>query len=190
MDRGRLAMLVVGTAVFAGAPSWASERPSVAVAAVAKAPEIDGIIGEAEWHGVVVDDRPFTQFEPDAGRPSPFRTTVRIAQTDAALYVAIEALDPDPGRLASAVTRRDGNIGDDDSVGVLLDTFFDQRTGHAFITNTQATQWDARIADIGRTVDELWDAEWRSATMEAGQSSSRFLSQCCATALTRNSAGA
>lgn len=124
---------------------------------------IDGVIGEGEWNGVAVLDRPFIQFAPDAGEPSPFRTTVRIAQTPAALFVAIEAFDSDPGQIASAVTRRDGDIGNDDSVGVLLDTFLDRRTGYAFVTNSLATQWDARLADNGRTVDELWDTEWRCA---------------------------
>ncbi|MGD8438892.1 MAG: DUF5916 domain-containing protein [Holophagae bacterium] len=164
MVRGCLISFPLCTALVVAAPGIAGERPSLVVTPLEQAPEIDGVIGDTEWNGVPVDDRPFIQFEPDAGRPSPFRTTVRVAQTDTALYVAVEADDPDPGQIASAVTRRDGDIGDDDSVGVVLDTFSDRRTGYAFITNVLATQWDARIADNGRTVDELWDAEWRCAS--------------------------
>ena len=41
-----------------------------------------------------------------------------------------------------------------------LDTHSDGRTAYAFATNTLATQWDARVADNGRTVDSLWDAAW------------------------------
>jgi hypothetical protein len=151
-----------------------AERPSLAVTFLDQAPKIDGVIGETEWVGVPVEERPLTQFEPDVGQPSSFRTTVRIAQTASALYVAIEAFDPQPERLASAITRRDGEMGRDDSVAVLLDTFSDQRTGYVFSTNVLATQWDARIADNGRTVDKLWDAEWRCAARRFRMSASQF----------------
>ena len=142
----------------------AAERPSATITQLDVAPEIDGVISAEEWSLVPVIDQPFIQFEPEVGQPSPFRTTVRIAQTGSALYVAIEGYDPDPGRLAAAITRRDGSMNDDDSVAVMLDTFSDQRTAYVFSTNALATQWDARLADNGRTVDKLWDAEWRCAS--------------------------
>jgi hypothetical protein len=121
---------------------------------------VDGDVTEAEWAGAAVLDGRFIQIQPEYGQPSPFRTVVRIGQTATALYVAFEAYDPDPDRLAAAVTRRDGNLDDDDSVTVLLDTFSDGRTAYAFATNALATQWDARIADNGRTRDREWDEAW------------------------------
>jgi len=162
-DGGLIAGLLVCAVLALAAPAVGADRPSAAVTQIAQAPVIDGEIGDDEWSGVAVVDQPFTQFEPDVGRPSSFRTTIRIAQTTTALYVAVKAIDPQPERIASAVTRRDGPMHHDDAVVVLLDTFSDQRTAYAFFTNTLATQWDARIADNGRTVDELWDAEWRCA---------------------------
>ena len=141
----------------------AAERPIAAVTQLALAPEIDGVIGDGEWQGVPVGDRPFIQVVPEFGEPSPFRTVVRIAQTEDALYVAIEAFDLDPDRLSVAATSRDGAMDRDDSVAVMVDTFSDRRTGYVFRTNALATQWDARLADNGRTVDALWDAEWRCA---------------------------
>jgi hypothetical protein len=155
---------VLGSTLLAAASLPAAARPSVVVTTLEQAPEIDGVIGEDEWAGVDPLDRPFIQFEPDAGEPSPFPTIVRIAQAGHGLYVAIEAFDPEPGQLASAVTQRDGELDRDDSLAVLLDTFADRRTVYVFRTNPLATQWDARIADNGRTLDVLWDAEWRCAT--------------------------
>jgi len=149
--------------LVAAVTTHASDRPTAAISTLDRTPEIDGIISEAEWQGVVILDQPFVQFEPEVGQPSPFRTVVRIAQTETALYVAIEAFDPTPERPAAAVTRRDGEMGNDDSVAVMLDTFSDHRTGYVFNTNALATQWDARIADNGRTVDKLWDSQWRCA---------------------------
>lgn len=141
----------------------AADRPSTTITHIEASPEIDGVLAVDEWDLVPVLDRPFIQFEPEAGEPSPFRTIVRIAQTDAALFVAIESFDPEIHRLAAAITRRDGSMNDDDSVAVMLDTFSDRRTGYVFSTNALATQWDARLADNGRTVDKLWDSEWRCA---------------------------
>jgi len=127
------------------------------------APTIDGNIDASEWSRAALVDQPFVQFEPEFGVPSPFRTIVRIGQTETALYVAFEAFDPDIERLAAAKTQRDSDLADDDAVAVLLDTFADQRTGYLFATNVLATQLDIRIADNGRTEDKRWDSAWRSA---------------------------
>jgi len=160
--------------LFASVVGHTTEHPTVSITQFEEAPVVDGIISDLEWQGVPVLDQPFIQFEPEVGQPSPFRTTVRIAQTESALYVAIEAYDPNPERLAAAITRRDGDLDQDDSVGILLDTFSDRRTGYAFATNALATQLDARIADNGRTFDELWDSQWRCA---AQRSSDRWTAE-------------
>lgn len=127
------------------------------------APEIDGNIGDSEWSGATIVDGYFVQNEPEYGNPSPLRTTVRIGQTETSLYVAFEAFDPEPSRLAAALTQRDDELDHDDSVAVLLDSFGDGRTAYLFRTNALATQQDGRIADNGRTVDLRWDAAWHSA---------------------------
>ena len=156
---GLVAVVVLGTT-----PGTAADRPSLVAAPLAAPPVIDGIIDEAEWAGASVADTPFIQIEPEFGEPSPFRTVVRIGQTGAALYVAFESHDPEPDRLAAAMTRRDGDLEDDDAVVVVLDTFSDGRTAYAFATNVLATQWDGRIADNGRTTDETWDEAWTCAS--------------------------
>lgn len=128
------------------------------------APAIDGIVDD-EWSGAAVIDGYFLQFVPDFREPSPFRTVVRIAQTDSAIYVAFEAYDPDVGRIGAAATQRDGSLRSDDSVAVVFDTFKDGRTAYMFRTNPIATQQDGRIADNGRTEDYRWDGAWRSAAV-------------------------
>jgi hypothetical protein len=148
---------------LSGRSAPAADRPTVEAGSLPAPPVIDGDISEAEWTGAAVLDEHFVQIEPTYGQPSPLRTVVRIAQTETLLYVAFENHDPQPGRLAAAVTRRDGDLDDDDSVAVLLDTFADGRTGYAFATNALGTQWDARLADNGRTVDEAWDDAWSCA---------------------------
>jgi hypothetical protein len=142
-----------------------SAKASVEIGSLESAPVLDGNINESEWAGATIIDRHFIQYEPEFGEPSPFRTVVRIAQTEQAIYIAFEAFDFDMERLAAAKTQRDSELDDDDSVMVMFDTFADKRTGYLFGTNALATQLDARIADNGRTVDDRWDAAWRSAAV-------------------------
>jgi len=149
--------------VFAQDSSQAGRVTTFQIATLEESPRIDGNIDAGEWEDAVLIDQPFVQFEPEYGSPSTFRTVIRIGQTETALYVAFVAYDPDISRISAARTQRDGSLGRDDSVAVMFDTFFDQRTAYLFRTNALATQQDGRIADNGRTVDTRWDSAWRSA---------------------------
>jgi hypothetical protein len=167
LGEGRRHQVFQVTLVYA-VISWllappASAQQTIDVSFLEQAPTIDGDIGASEWSGAAIVDQFFVQIEPEYGEPSPFRTVVRIGQTEAALYVAFEAFDPEPSRLAAASTQRDGELDKDDSVAMLFDTFGDNRTAYLFRTNALATQQDGRIADNGRTADLRWDAAWRSA---------------------------
>ncbi len=146
----------------------ASEIPeqlaSINIGTLAAAPLIDGNIDEQEWATATLIDQPFIQFQPDFGQASAFRTVVRVAQTETSLFIAFEAFDPDMSRLSAARTQRDGGLGRDDSLQVMLDTFGDARTAYAFQTNALGTQEDERFADNGRTTDDRWDATWYVAT--------------------------
>jgi len=144
-------------------PTTATELPKASVATIVEKPSIDGVIEEVEWASVPVLHSRFVQVEPEYGQPSPFATTLRFAQAGHALYVAVEAFDPEMAKLAAAVTVRDGDLATDDSLGIMLDTSGDDRTASLFRTNPLGTQQDGRIADNGRTVDLRWDESWRCA---------------------------
>ncbi len=161
---GRLGRLLFCALLATAAPLHAVNPPTVGAGTLDAQPVIDGEISESEWSGASLIDSRLIQFEPDRGEPSPYRTVIRVGQTRSAIYFAIDSFDPDVARLAAAVTRRDGDLEDDDSIAVMLDTFLDKRTAYVFRTNPLATQWDARIANNGRTVDPLWDAAWSCAS--------------------------
>lgn len=150
------------TAVGLVATAVAAQERSLRAVPLAAAPSIDGVVGEEEWAASAVTEG-FVQFEPEFGSPSPFRTVVRVGATAEALYVAFRCFDPEPARIAAAVTSRDGDLDRDDSVAVLLDTLHDRRTGYYFATNLLGVQTDGKIADNGRTVDDRWDGAWASA---------------------------
>jgi hypothetical protein len=148
-----LLLVLPGTRVFG------SEFQAVRLSS---SPTIDGVVDEAVWTEAAVVEG-FVQITPSFGELSPFPSTVRVGISDRALFVSFILSDPEPDQIANAVTTRDGHLDHDDSVGVLIDTFHDRRTGYFFRTNLLGTQEDGRIANNGRTVDRRWDAAWRCA---------------------------
>jgi hypothetical protein len=151
--------LVVVLLVMASRSVFGFELQAVPLSS---APVIDGVPDEQLWAEAAVVGG-LVQIRPGFGEPSSFPTTVKVGVTERALFVAFVLTDPEPRRISAAVTTRDGELDDDDSVGVLLDPFDDDRTGYFFRTNLLGTQQDGRIADNGQTVDTRWDAAWRCA---------------------------
>lgn len=139
-----------------------AEEKMVGAPRFSAAPVIDGVIDEQEWAAAAATEG-FVQFEPEFGVASPFRTVVMVGSSGEGLYVAIRSFDPEPSKIAAAVTSRDGDLQRDDSVTVLLDTFHDRRTGYSFATNLLGVQTDGKIADNGRIVDNRWDGTWMCA---------------------------
>ncbi|MDX1385594.1 MAG: hypothetical protein R3190_18220 [Thermoanaerobaculia bacterium] len=52
---------------------------------------------------------------------------------------------------------------DDDFVGVVLDTFNDERRAFEFFANPLGVQMDSFLDDVGGTESATWDAIWDSA---------------------------
>ncbi|HJN46582.1 MAG TPA: DUF5916 domain-containing protein [Vicinamibacterales bacterium] len=126
-------------------------------------PAIDGVVDTDEWRDAArVAD--FIQFEPNRGEPSELGTEVAVLYDDTHLYVAFEALDPEP--LLAQMTQRDAELWNDDSVQIYIDTFHDGRSGYFFMANVLGTQLDGRLAEDGTTNDDTWDAPWVSATRQ------------------------
>jgi len=143
--------------------SPAQIRRSVRAVRFPTAPVMDGSVDDAVWQqaGITGD---FVQTEPRYGEPATLPTDVRIGYDDKAVYFLIVCHDPQPERLAAAITRRDGPLEDDDSIMILLDTFDDDNTGYFFGTNLLGTQLDGRIADNGRSSKSEWDGTWLCAS--------------------------
>ncbi|MCR6651392.1 MAG: carbohydrate binding family 9 domain-containing protein [Cellvibrionaceae bacterium] len=130
------------------------------VARIAEAPVLDGRLDDAVWQRVEPIGE-LTQVAPEAGRPAPVATRVRLAQDGATLYVGIEALEL-PGYARSArQTRRDADFDGDDHVTLVLDPARAGRNGYLFRVNARGAQFDALIfdsAELRADWDAIWDA--------------------------------
>ena len=146
-----------GLATAADAPAL----PSYAIPRINLAPRIDGKVDAAEWREakrVVID------IETDPAEN--VRTTVSadafIMEDGETLYVAFIASDPDVSQIRAFYSDRD-LLWDDDFIGIVLDTFNDERRAYEFWVNPLGVQADSIYDDVNRRGDESWNAIWDSA---------------------------
>jgi len=130
------------------------------LAAGAAAPTLDGRLDDAAW-AAADSSGGFIQRDPDEGKPASFPTVVRVAFDDAAVYVALRAYDPEPGKVTAQLTRRDQDSSSD-WLMVAFDSRHDLRTAYAFAVNPAGVKRDFIVAD-GSGDDAGWDAVWESA---------------------------
>ena len=128
-------------------------------------PLLDGRLEEefwkrADWQG------DFTQLKPDLGEPAQAPTRFAAAFNRTHIYVAIRSSNPNGPKSNSRITRRDGNMDQDNAVTVYLDTFHTRRDCYYFSTNSLGTQVDGRIGEDGRTNDKSWDCNWAVVSRE------------------------
>jgi hypothetical protein len=154
--------VAISACVLYTVPGFAEEA-RIEAPLLAENPVIDGVLDDAVWKTAAIVSG-FVQFQPEFGVASPFRTEVLVGYTPETLFVAFRSFDPEPRRISSAVTSRDGDLDRDDSVAVLLDTNHDRRTAYYFATNLLGVQQDGKIGDNGRVVDDRWDAAWECAS--------------------------
>ncbi|HEY4560481.1 MAG TPA: DUF5916 domain-containing protein, partial [Lysobacter sp.] len=122
---------------------------------------VDGVLDESVWSQATVIDLPY-EISPADNTPAPVRTTMRMAATQDALYIAVHAADPDPSKIRAHLTDRDSAFRDD-FVGVMLDTFDDRRRNYEFFVNPLGVQMDLIREEATGNEDDSWDGLWTSA---------------------------
>jgi hypothetical protein len=102
----------------------------------------------------------FTQRMPQDGTPSSQRTDVYLGYDSRNLYAVFVAFDDDPASVRANLAPRE-NIENDDRVGLLIDTFDDQRTAYGFRSSPLGVQWDGRWSEVTRGgYDSSYEAVW------------------------------
>src|ERR1041385_4452479 len=112
----------------------------------AKPPVIDGKLDDEAWKSAAVL-RDFYQWRPSDTAPASARTEVLIGYDARFIYFAFHAFD-DPAKVRASVAKRD-SIFDDDSIGLLLDTFNDKRRAYELFFNPLGVQQDGFLTEGG-----------------------------------------
>jgi len=122
---------------------------------------IDGIMDEAAWADAIavkVDN----ETSPGENTPAPVETIAYLVEDGESLYIAFDAKDPQPHKIRAYLRDRD-SAWNDDFVGIVIDTYGDERRAFEFFVNPLGAQMDLTNDDINRNEDESWDAIWDSA---------------------------
>jgi len=154
-------------ALLLGAGAWADQTPPAVpttydVPVLADGIKVDGVLDEPAWSQAVVVDVAF-EVSPGDNLPAPVRTQALLFHTGTRLYVGFRAFDPEPAKIRAHLMDRDSAFSDD-LVGVILDTFNDERRGYEFFVNPLGVQADLVIDEFSEeSEDPSWDAIWDSA---------------------------
>jgi hypothetical protein len=106
----------------------------------APAVRLDGALDEAVWREAAVL-KGFTQYRPVDSRPAADSTEVLVFYAPDAIYFGIRAFEVHGNVVRATLADRD-NIGADDNVQILLDTFDDRRRALLFAVNPLGAQQD------------------------------------------------
>lgn len=107
------------------------------------------------------------QNQPLDGKPATERTEVWLGRTHTSFFAVFVCYDHLPATMRSHLARRE-NIGNDDSVGLLLDPFQDRRRGILFQLNPAGVQADANWTE-NNDPDFSYDQVWNSAARRTGE---------------------
>lgn len=127
---------------------------------------IDGALNESIWTKPPIDTK-FITLMPVFGKALDQKTEVWAAYDTENLYFAFRCFDSKPDRIQTSVAQRD-KLGNDDKVGVLLDSLGSTQSGYEFYTNPSGIQMDALNSSVSQS-DITPDFVWESAGKLTGQ---------------------
>lgn len=132
------AILVV--AALQDSASARAPAPTASIPRIDTTVVVNGRLDEPVWSQAARLSE-FRQFRPVDGRPAEQRTDVLVWYAPDAIHFGIVAHDRDPGSIRATQADRD-NLGNEDRVTLLLDTFNDQRRAFMFAVNPLGSQAD------------------------------------------------
>ena len=164
---GRYMRVLMGACllVLAVAPLLAEEPPrpraEYSIPRTDSPITIDARLDEPAWQRAA---RIELQYEtrPGENTPAPVETKCLVTYDTSNVYIAFKAYDDDPKAIRAHIVDRDTAF-NDDFVGVVLDTFNDERRAFEFFVNPLGVQMDLFNDDLSHDETTSWDAIWHSA---------------------------
>lgn len=137
-------------------------KKSISAIRVSKPPKIDGIMDEPFWKDAPVAGN-FVEYGPRNGTVPPFKTEIRVAYDDRALYISAMMFDPHPDSILKELGRRDQvEQLTTDYISFDILPYNDGLNMYEFKVTPSGLQNDCKYSAVG--TDLTWDAVWESAT--------------------------
>jgi hypothetical protein len=135
-------------------------KPSLKATRLTKPPKIDGQPTDDCWKGLPFADD-FIMHQPTPYKKSPFRSEVKLAYDDLAIYILAYYYDPEPQNIRKELGARDDLNVNTDMINVGFDTYDDDQNAFRFGVTAAGAQFDSRVSN-GNNSDFSWDAVWES----------------------------
>ncbi|MBS1241081.1 MAG: hypothetical protein H6R40_508 [Gemmatimonadetes bacterium] len=161
-----VATTLLAALVFQGSARPIPESPpppprrATAVRAPA-APVIDGTPNDAIWASAAPITE-FLEFQPNEGKAPRFATEARVAYDQHNFYVFVRMFDPESDQIKTTLARRDVRP-PTDQIKIILDPYFDKRSGYEFAVSPGGVKRDYVIYNDNEE-DGAWDGVWDAAT--------------------------
>lgn len=133
-------------------------QPQINAVFTDKPPLIDGYVNDDVWKNASLINELF-QREPNTGEPVSEKTEFYFLYDHNNIYVGIRCYD-DPAAITSKELSRDGDLGEDDRIQVIFDTYMDGRSGYWFQIGPRGSIGDALINENGKEYNKSWDGLW------------------------------
>jgi hypothetical protein len=139
------------------------EVPALRAGRVPDGFRLDGVLDERAWTEAPAIEK-LVMVDPDEGAEPTERTVVRVLADATALVIGIRCHDSRPDEIVSRTVERDGDLGDEDRVRIVLDPFRDGRYAYLFAVNPSGARYDALAANRGESENKNWDGIWEAKT--------------------------
>ena len=122
---------------------------------------LDGRLDEAIYGAPPITG--FIQTEPEEGEPATEKTEAWVSFDEENVYVSARVWDsaPESEWIANEMRRNGTSLPNNDSFGVVLDTYYDRRNGYFFYTNALGARADRYFTDEGNSINRdllpVWD---------------------------------
>lgn len=123
---------------------------------------IDGVVDSAEWKDALRLELGY-EVLPGENVTPPVKTELFLLVTEDGFAAAFRCQDARPAEIRARYNDHD-DLFKDDWVGIMLDTFNDQRRAYEFVVNPVGVQMDAINDEVGGNYDTTWNAIWTSAS--------------------------
>ena len=138
--------------------------PPIATFAISRAAseiKVDGVLDEDAWAKATVVPLSY-EWAPGDGTTPPVKTECLVTFDRTSLYIAFRAHDPEPQKIRAHLMDRDDTdtLILDDHIGVMIDTFNDERRAFQFRVNPLGVQADAVFSEQDGIEDFSWDMMW------------------------------
>jgi len=161
MSARRLIIFAVFLIMLVAAPVWAKSSVIQDLPRVNGDVKIDGVLDDELWAQALRIDVNI-ETNPRENVPAVVQTVAYLMEDGVNLYIAFDARDPNPEDIRAFLRDRDSAY-NDDFVGVVIDSYNDERRAFEFFSNPLGVQMDLTNDDVHQREDDSWNAIWDSA---------------------------